>query len=234
MCRLSVIQKALHSILFCDSIVVMKPHEKTCTKCGETLDLSCFSKKKSSKTDGLRSQCTECDRAYRAANRERDATMSAKRRAENPEKYAAMSARWQNKNPQNVRDRQTKYRKAHPEKIIKHREETRKERNEYNAKWRALNPEECRVYCRNRRARKLSAGGTHTVDDIKKLLALQKYKCAACKTSIKDAYHADHIEPLSKGGSNDKHNIQLLCPSCNHRKAASDPLDFMQSRGYLI
>lgn len=211
----------------------MKPPEKTCTNCGKTLALSCFSKKASS-ADGLRSQCAECDKAYRGVNRERDAAMALKRRTESPERYAAMSARWQKNNPQKANDKQKRYAKANPEKIIRRREEKSKERAEYNSKWRRLNPEVARIYCRNRRARKLSAGGAHTADDIKTLLTLQKCKCAACKTCIKDAYHADHIEPLSKGGSNDRHNIQLLCPSCNLKKGVSDPLDFMQSRGYLI
>ena len=231
--QLSVMQKGWRNILFCDSIVAMNPTEKPCTKCGKTLPFYSF-RKKANAADGLRSQCAACDRAYRAANRERDAAMSAKRRAEAPEKYAAMSARWQKQNPQKANERQRRYAKANPKKLALRRAEKRKERAEYNAQWRALNPELCRTYCRNRRARKLSVGGTHTPDDIKTLLALQKCKCAACKACIKDAYHADHITPLSKGGSNDKQNIQLLCPSCNLKKGVSDPLDFMQSRGYLI
>lgn len=29
-------------------------------------------------------------------------------------------------------------------------------------------------------------------------------------------------------------NLQLLCPTCNQQKNAHDPIDFMQSRGFLL
>lgn len=49
-----------------------------------------------------------------------------------------------------------------------------------------------------------------------------------------DGYHVDHIQPLALGGSNDKTNLQLLCPTCNTKKSAKHPIDFMQSRGLLL
>lgn len=40
--------------------------------------------------------------------------------------------------------------------------------------------------------------------------------CAICKTTEK--LTVDHIIPLSKGGSNDLNNLQILCKSCNSKK----------------
>ncbi|MFZ1365737.1 MAG: HNH endonuclease signature motif containing protein, partial [Brachymonas denitrificans] len=82
--------------------------------------------------------------------------------------------------------------------------------------------------------RKQAAGGTHTAEDVADLFRLQRGKCACCRTSIKRCYHVDHIEPLARGGSNDRTNLQLLCPTCNTRKSAKHPIEFMQSRGLLL
>lgn len=101
-------------------------------------------------------------------------------------------------------------------------------------KWYISNKEKSRENCRNRRARKINAPGTHTSNNEKQLFVLQKSKCAVCRSSIKKGYHVDHIVPLSKGGSNSKENLQLLCPTCNLSKSAKDPIHFMQQRGFLL
>jgi 5-methylcytosine-specific restriction endonuclease McrA len=49
-----------------------------------------------------------------------------------------------------------------------------------------------------------------------------------------DNYHIDHIMPLALGGSNTDDNIQLLRQRCNNQKCAKHPVDFMQSRGFLL
>lgn len=41
-------------------------------------------------------------------------------------------------------------------------------------------------------------------------------------------------KPLARGGTNQRTNLQLLCPPCNLSKSAKDPIDFMQSRGFLL
>lgn len=69
---------------------------------------------------------------------------------------------------------------------------------------------------------------------IGKLKVLQYGKCAVCSDKLKRNFHVDHIMPLALGGQNDSSNVQLLCPSCNIRKSAKHPIDFMQENGFLL
>jgi 5-methylcytosine-specific restriction endonuclease McrA len=87
---------------------------------------------------------------------------------------------------------------------------------------------------RTRRARFRGSEGFHTATEITGLLQKQKCKCANCKVSLKAGYHADHIMPLARGGSNWISNIQLLCPACNMRKSAKDPMRWAQENGRLL
>lgn len=45
------------------------------------------------------------------------------------------------------------------------------------------------------------------------------YKCQHCK--IDKSLTVDHIFPLSKGGSDELDNLQLLCRSCNSKKSSN-------------
>lgn len=85
-----------------------------------------------------------------------------------------------------------------------------------------------------RRAKKLGCQFHYTQHDVKELLEQQKDRCAYCHVKLNGVYHVDHIIPLSKGGENGKHNIQICCPTCNLRKHAKDPIDFAQELGLLI
>lgn len=115
------------------------------------------------------------------------------------------------------------WREANPERM-----------SELSKAWHAKNPGARCVHEANRRARKKAAGGSHTLAEIEDLAEKQKHKCVYCRKSIRKNRHVDHRIPIAKGGNNWIENIQLLCPSCNHKKQAKHPIKFAQEMGFLL
>lgn len=101
--------------------------------------------------------------------------------------------------------------------------------------WMNRHPEKLAQYARNRRARENNAVGSHASDDVREIFRMQKGMCAYCRVSLKKVRtHEDHITALSRGGSNDRSNLQILCKPCNLTKSARDPIEFGQSLGRLL
>ena len=101
-------------------------------------------------------------------------------------------------------------------------------------KWRIENPVMLKAQRTNRKARVRGAAGSHTHEDILRMIILQKHKCPYCLCSIKEEHHVDHIIPVSKGGSNNPENIQILCPTCNMKKSNKMPEQWANQLGRLI
>lgn len=199
-------------------------------------------------------QYTEEQRIKRLEASRRSAT---KRIAADPGLFSRMSREWREKNP----GRSKEYREENKDQKLAHRRATRKkptpeqkikakatydrwceDNKEILAEKRRLkrqeNPEKYREKERNRRALEKNAQGSHTEKDVLNILALQKSKCANCKNKLiyigPQKYHVDHIQPLSRGGSNSKDNLQILCQKCNNRKYSKDPFDWAKSQGRLL
>lgn len=58
------------------------------------------------------------------------------------------------------------------------------------------------------------------------ILSRQKGKCYWCGAKTGDAYHIDHVIPLSAGGSDGPENMVAACAFCNLSKGAKHPMDF--------
>lgn len=163
----------------------------------------------------------------------------AKWLADNPEARKAANKKWSDGN----KERFDEIRAAWIEKNWEKRRVTIREWRENNPDkvriaaraWRAVNPEKTRAYRGNRRARKLSAAGSHTAQEIQQIINLQRGKCGYCRVKLTQKNtHIDHIMPLALGGSNYASNLQALCAKCNHSKCAKHPVEYAQHTGRLI
>lgn len=186
---------------------------KKCIKCG-----TLFS--------GVR--CKSCKKAYQqkydAEHSKHRVEYMRKWREDNPGRDREASAIRYAANPEKERARQAAYRKLNPDRV-----------NAARRRFVEANPEYNRIKLANRSDRIKSVGGKLSKGLPVRLLELQRGKCACCRASLSDTgYHLDHIIPLAAGGENSDHNIQLLCPACNIKKAAKHPIEFMQSNGYLL
>lgn len=113
------------------------------------------------------------------------------------------------------------------------------ERHEsFRRAYKIKNPEKVAQIMRNMAAKRRGAKGCHTADDVLGIFKKQGGLCANCKTILiasgAGKFHSDHINPIAKGGSNYKENIQCLCPTCNLRKNAKDPIVWARENGRLI
>lgn len=159
--------------------------------------------------------CLECDLARRKTGD------GARKKKDQDRRYAARFA-------EQARKRAKDWLKANPDRA-----------RETSVAWRKANPEKVResrfMQNHRRRARENAAAGMFDRADLTQILKAQGFMCAYCKTNLrKGKKHLDHIQPLFRGGSCDRSNLQYLCVPCNLSKGHKDPIEFAQSRGLLL
>lgn len=135
-------------------------------------------------------------------NRDKHRASCKKRYEENKEEYARAVKEYRNRD----------------------REKFRASKRDYYAR----NAERLRAWFNSRHTRIRRAGkGSYTAKDVADIRNTQKGRCVYCRCLLANSgEHIDHIVAVSRGGTNDKSNIQLLCPSCNMSKGAKDAFIF--------
>lgn len=233
---------------------------KTCTKCGECKTLSDFGWNNKAKKI-LRPDCKACKKIANTAYQQKNKTAvaaaksawleanSEKMRAyyadyyrENKEAISVRRSAHQKKNLDSVRVANAEWRKNNPEKVKAQRVAwsagNREKMRASEALWRVKNPEKRLLISRrnqqNRRAMKKVGGGRLSRGIVARLHELQRGMCACCGELLNGIYHIDHVMPLALGGLHDDLNVQLLLPDCNQKKKAQHPIDYMQSKGFLL
>lgn len=66
-----------------------------------------------------------------------------------------------------------------------------------------------------------------TAREVRALFRAYRRRCVYCLRE--DARTLDHFVPLKLGGENDAQNIVVACRSCNGRKGARDPAEWMRA-----
>jgi 5-methylcytosine-specific restriction endonuclease McrA len=100
-------------------------------------------------------------------------------------------------------------------------ERNRQEVVSRSKKWAEENADKVRVAKANnrrgRRAAKNASKGHFTVEEFDTLCPTYGYACLGCGATDR-VLEADHVVPLTKGGSDEISNIQPLCGECDRRK----------------
>ncbi|MCY0910901.1 HNH endonuclease [Massilia antarctica] len=161
--------------------------------------------------------------AFRIENRDVLNARTAKWKRENKDRARQSVSAWRLAHPEKVRGYQAKYRANNPDAVQAARN-----------RWSQAHPENARVVQQNRMARKRASGGKISRGIVAKLMRLQKGRCACCGKLLGKGYNLDHHMPLARGGPHIDANLQLLRAACNLEKSARHPVEFMQSRGFLI
>jgi len=165
--------------------------------------------------------CVECHKILVRKIAEKNGVIPwSKTEEERRERRKQSLKRYAEKHLDRIKNSQIKYRNNNAEKI-----KLRKQ------KWASQNLISLRLKSHRRRGKTIGKLSKNIIDI---LLVKQKNKCAICKMKLNKNFHLDHIVAISKGGLNIDSNVQLLHPTCNIKKGAKDPIEFMQSLGYLL
>lgn len=139
----------------------MQPHHtpaapilKVCTKCGEAKPATPeFFSRDRKKRDGLFASCKECDRAYRAANKERIAARARAYYIANKERINERNRAWSNTNKEKESERHRVWYAANKERHAQYGrayfQANIERRREYQRAYRAANRERMLEYQRS-------------------------------------------------------------------------------------
>lgn len=140
--------------------------------------------------------------------------------------YLSAQREYREKNKEVIKRRRDGHYLRHPARRIRDVQRARE--------WRLDHPEQYTSHMKvakgKRRALESAAEGSFTTADIQELYLDQDGHCAYCGITLHDNYHLDHIDPLSRGGSNWPENLALTCPTCNLSKHNKSLVEWMAIR----
>jgi 5-methylcytosine-specific restriction endonuclease McrA len=214
--------------------------EKSCSRCKQVLDISNFytsngkinswckvcwieyTKEYTKKHPRKKELVNAANKRFYENHKEQSYENSKKWRAENKEAYQELNRNYYQEHKDIIKERAKKFYIENKERILEDAKVYRKNnldhikkvKKEYNKE----HVREKRIRENYRRAKKKNNGGMYTAKEWDDLCEKYNNKCLGCnKDNVK--LTADHVIPISQGGSNNIDNIQPLCASCNSIKS---------------
>lgn len=192
---------------------------KKCSKCKQTKLITGFGKSAGEK-DGHAHICKSCRKIEYANNQEIERQKSLERYRSNKETRKNGMSEWYRQNKPKKQEYNKEYREKHKDELLE------KDRAYYEANkdrfsqrrllWQRNNKEKVRASHQRHRSRVMDGGGSFSPAEWSDLCDHYGNLCVCCKQ--KKPLTADHVIPVSKGGSSNIDNIQPLCRECNSRK----------------
>lgn len=136
----------------------------------------------------------------------------------NKSKVSKRHQKWAQQNKESSKERSKRYRLNHPGRA-----------NEISRQWAKRNPEKTTAFYHKYRTERTNGGGAYSAAEWNAVLKRYGNKCLCCgRTDVK--LTADHIIPVSKGGSSNIDNLQPLCQTCNSKKR-DKTIDYRPDKG---
>ena len=184
--------------------------DKQCAKCKQYFPATFeyFGKRHSGKSD-LSSYCKSCaSRAHKEWTKR------------NPRRNNKNKRDWEKRNPDKVKEyyKKTRLRPQKRTVEINYRKRNKQKILDNARRYRQAHKDSIKARNRYYKARKRHAQGKHSPAEVVEQYKRQHGKCYYCNCKLGNAYHVDHVIPLSRGGSNGIDNIVIACPSCNMHK----------------
>jgi 5-methylcytosine-specific restriction endonuclease McrA len=229
------------------------PDQKRCSACGETKPQAEFGRKKAELT-GLRSACKPCERTankrlYDANPAKAVATQIAWAKRNPAQVRAKAKANYERNKARYSEERKAAYQIKREAHLAAQRERyatdpayrkrlaahwAKRYRKDpaafaaYQARYRAENPEKVRTHSHMHLARKAKAPGKTTAAEWLETLEYFDHRCAYCLGHEAEVgkLAREHMDPLSRGGTNWPDNLVPSCKSCNSRKNNRTVLEF--------
>jgi len=151
----------------------------------------------------------------------------------NTEKCIANSRNWEKENPERKKELNRKSYWKNRQHALEYREKNKEKIAKRRKIWVKKNLIHVRTKVEERRAMKMNADGSYTAEEFIKLCNYYNWTCLYCGKKLDEiTVTADHVTPLSKGGSNYIENIVPACLHCNVSKNNKSILSFMINGGF--
>lgn len=223
---------------------------KVCTnpQCAQWKPLSEFHPRKAlgiiPMSDGYKSRCKECINAEKRDKRKENPELHREKSRQyvslRREHVRELKRKHRKLKLDSYQEALERYRESHRDEInekarqrrqedIEHarllgrqsRERHREDRNAYQREYNKTNRDKITAATNRRRARKLQAEGSHTLEEWESLKRHYNFTCLCCgRQEPEITLTRDHVIPLNKGGDDSINNIQPLCNRCNSKKSS--------------